>query len=306
MENKVKIKLIIIIFLSFSFTFIACEEEPPAINFKPKDHTLLDTTYISTTDATEQLRNVLIEDFTGIRCINCPDAAKIIEGIVQNNPHKVFVIANHVTDAFGKPYTKSKEDYRIKEGEDILNLMGGTTSLPTGAICREKFANQTSILISRYNWVQYTDSILSRKTPLNIEVKNTYNNKTRELITKVKIHYTAPTNGKQYLSVSLIESGMIDLQADGGHVVDNYEHKHTLRAMMTTYNGELLKNNPEKNRVFEREFKIKLKAERFDKILGKNIPAWKAENCEVIAFVHNRDAVKKDFEVLQVVGKKVK
>jgi hypothetical protein len=40
--------------------------------------------------------NVLIEDYTGHKCNNCPDAAEIAHTIHENNPNRIFVASIHV------------------------------------------------------------------------------------------------------------------------------------------------------------------------------------------------------------------
>ena len=55
--------------------FSACEEVPPAIDFSEPVVPSKDSTYTVSTEPPAQHKAVLIEDITGVRCINCPDAA---------------------------------------------------------------------------------------------------------------------------------------------------------------------------------------------------------------------------------------
>src|SRR5688572_24500027 len=74
-------------------TFLSCEEEPPFIDFSPPYKTK-DTTYINLTIPPAQNKAVLIEDITGVRCVNCPDAAKKARDIVTaKTEDSVVVIA---------------------------------------------------------------------------------------------------------------------------------------------------------------------------------------------------------------------
>ena len=47
------------------------------------------------TDNTNTDRNILIEDFTGHRCIYCPPAAELAAQLEANNPGRVFAAAIH-------------------------------------------------------------------------------------------------------------------------------------------------------------------------------------------------------------------
>jgi hypothetical protein len=50
---------------------------------------------IQDTTSTQQQRNVLIEDFTGHRCKNCPKASKAIEALVDAYGSRIIGLAIH-------------------------------------------------------------------------------------------------------------------------------------------------------------------------------------------------------------------
>ncbi|HLW38990.1 MAG TPA: hypothetical protein VKX31_01270, partial [Brumimicrobium sp.] len=91
--------------------------------------------------------NVLIEDYTGHKCNNCPPAAILAESIANNNPGRVFVASMHVgpgeTFSFqsvnvggSKFYTDhTNDDGRAygKEFENGFNFWGN----PQGTINRK-------------------------------------------------------------------------------------------------------------------------------------------------------------------------
>ena len=59
-------------FIAIVSALVSCKEEPPAVDFSVPP---VDTTYVDGgIQAGTQLKNVLIEDFTGVKCINCPKA----------------------------------------------------------------------------------------------------------------------------------------------------------------------------------------------------------------------------------------
>ncbi|MEO9258461.1 MAG: hypothetical protein ABI207_08765, partial [Crocinitomicaceae bacterium] len=107
MKRKINIKKISIL-LIIGFTLVACDKiknpyKPVSAGSTPgtsaNDSTNLDSTlypgnwhvYLTTqwpsfTADTNTRRNVLIEDFTGHKCPNCPIAATIAEQIETDNP----------------------------------------------------------------------------------------------------------------------------------------------------------------------------------------------------------------------------
>lgn len=55
----------------------------------------LENEYPEFGDNTAQLQNVIIEEYTGHRCNNCPTAAATAYSLVQSNPDRVFLAAIH-------------------------------------------------------------------------------------------------------------------------------------------------------------------------------------------------------------------
>jgi hypothetical protein len=262
-------------FIPFFFLF-SCKEEGPYINFTPEyiDTSLFDTTYIADVSVTPDIKRTVLEDFTGVQCTNCPKAHAVIDQILDSEKDKVQVMAIHVTDDFGKPHGGSKEDYRIAQGTLIYDMLQGCGTLPRGAIDRTMFQGETEIIIDRSKWINYVNLQLAQNSPVNIDLHAACIGEGKVLI-RVELHYTAPVSGKNYLSISITEDNIIDLQSKPGGIIDSfYQHNHVLRTMATPYNGRILMDNPELNRVFIKECKVKLEDH------------WKIPDIKVLAFVH--------------------
>ena len=75
-------------------TIVACEEVPPLINYE-ESKSLKDTTYLINTVPAAELKNVLLEDVSGVKCVNCPDAAVIAKSIMDAFPGRVFTSVLH-------------------------------------------------------------------------------------------------------------------------------------------------------------------------------------------------------------------
>lgn len=54
--------------------------------------------------------NVLIEDYTGHTCINCPTAADVAHGIHENNPSRIFVASIHIDPGAQMVFQESYPD----------------------------------------------------------------------------------------------------------------------------------------------------------------------------------------------------
>jgi len=65
-----KISILSVILLSVFFS--QCKEIPPAVIVDPSQIALFDTTYVSPTAIPMAQKNVLMEEFSGVKCSNCP------------------------------------------------------------------------------------------------------------------------------------------------------------------------------------------------------------------------------------------
>jgi len=265
----------------------SCEEEGPYINFNNEtDSGLIDTTYIAGSPQAIQLKNVLIEDFTGVRCPNCPNAAIQLAALKVSHPGRIVGIAVHAPIYLGTPYSVSKEDYRNFEDTMLWGLFA-IQSIPVGMVDRVKYA-PAGMLQPFGNWsADVNQRLVNPNSPININITKEYDSVTRVLKVLVEVFYNEANTFKNYLSISLIEDGIIDLQQNGADIDSFYHHEHILRKMMTHYEGAFLMENPEAKRVFRKQYKTTLKAH------------WKPEHMKIIAFVtkHN-DA--HDHDVFQV------
>ena len=85
-------------------------------------------------------KKVLIEDFTGHTCQNCPDAARELDAISAIYPDQIIGMAIHVgsfakpTPIIGAPYDY---DFRTNSGDVVDNAFGNISeALPRGMINR--------------------------------------------------------------------------------------------------------------------------------------------------------------------------
>jgi len=262
------------------FILIGCEEEAPFINLQPEvnDTGLVDTSYISPTDTVPQTKNILISDYTGVKCPNCPKAAEIAKEISEKYPGRVIVYGIHANAIFGSPYPESKEDYRTEDGEALYDFFGRAPQ-PAGDIDRVLFPGENTIMAPYTKWKQYADRRIKVNNPLNLYLSSTYDSVTNEAIVRVKVWYLQEMQETHFLSLAVLQNNIIDYQIDITEKLPNYEHDHVLRDFITPYSGSPLIQNPEKNRVIIKEFRVNLNNLETD--------LWVREDMTVSAFVHN-------------------
>ncbi|MFC2114492.1 Omp28-related outer membrane protein [Bacteroidota bacterium] len=286
---KIAVKIIFLLSIIVASLFYGCEEEGPYINLTPEvvDTSLFDTTYISSTSVTPDLKKILIEDFTGARCPNCPNAAQKLHEIDSAYPGRIIGMAIHPTGlGFTYPHDTSK-DYRTNDGTLIFQMLNGAGTLPIGAIDRKILPPETTILVSYDKWKSLVDQRVSDNSPINLKLESTpHKLEPNTFVVRVEAQYTEAVTGKNYITIALQEGNLVSPQSLPNGTTDTfYTNNHVLRDVLTNPTGNFLMDNPEMNRVFIKEFKVKMDNK------------WNPDNCHFVAFIHNSGA---SFDVLQV------
>lgn len=275
---------------SILLAFTACKEENPGVILEAPAVNFTDSTYITTQPETPQNKGTLIEDFTGVRCKNCPKGHRAITSLRNKFPGQVSALGIHSNEyqGFTTPFA-GEEDLRTKYGAQILDIVGRPTGLPYGTVDRILKSSTAGV------WESFVTQRLAEKTPVNLYIEHQYDDASRELKVKVKAVFTDSLGTPPFFSIAIAESKIISPQQDEestkpGNIEPEYVHDHVLRDM-PAFKQNLMPQGvglPQVNRVVEKSFVLTLDN------------GWKAENCEIIFFVHREE------EVLHVVETKLK
>ncbi|HXH18457.1 MAG TPA: Omp28-related outer membrane protein [Chitinophagales bacterium] len=269
--------------LLFLFALSSCEEIGPSIDLAGENAT--DTTYVTTQIETPQTKNVLLEEFTGVRCVNCPEGHQLMDDFESLYGSRFIGISAH-SEFLAEPYP-GDQDLRTQDAQDLEEFLGPILAKPSAAIDRHLFSGESSRVHFTQKWASFVSQRMDAVTPVNIRIENDFNGRMGELKTTITLHYTAAESQDNKLSVMILEDSIIAAQLGQGNIVDsNYVHKRTLRKILTSVNGLSLTATKETGRVIVKSFRVTVP------------PVWKAENLRVIALVHRSDGT---MEVLQVV-----
>lgn len=247
------------LYLLFSITLFvsACEETPPAIDFSAPIVALKDTTFIAASVPAPQHKAVLLEDITGVRCVNCPTAAKKANDIVTlKSEDSVVVIAIYPIDLmnnFTYPYPNVPQ-LASQLSKQIVEHVSTPGSLPNGYVDRNKFAGKTDRVIGYNEWINYVNERLRVSTPVNITLGKAISG--RKVTVDMKLEYnTLAASGKQHsFCLYLIESGIVSTQLDGSGPNENYVHNHALRYSFGLPVGNPLLSSSIAGRTYIKQF----------------------------------------------------
>lgn len=258
-----------------------------------KETETLDLTGGNDTTITVQQKQVLIEEVTGVRCVNCPEAHELAKSLDSLNGGRLELVSLH-TGFFAVPYANSQHNF-VTEcdslSEDIETYLGGPLNYPLAAIDRSLPSGQTDLLLDKAFWAGQVAARLSEPLQVELHLQNDYNATTRVLSVTLTANYLSDVADAQKFTVLITESGIVDPQENTDGVEDSYVHNNVLRTVLTDATGDAITEATTSGTELQRTYNF-------------TIPTtWLAENCRVIALVAKETPDTK--EVLQVVGENV-
>lgn len=235
-----------------------------------------------------QPKNILLEEFTGINCGNCPSAHKIAANLLLAQENTFYSIAIH-SGYYASPFS-DQPDFRTPEGEELDATFASGSGYPCGMINRHTFAG-TSPIMSRSNWTLCAKEIHQENAPVNLYVTSTYSAADAQLTVHVEGYYTADVDAQQnLLTVALTQNNIRGPQSGGG-VGSDYLHQHMLRDYLTPLWGDTI-NDCTEGSFFTKDYTYALPE-------NINDVAVDPAELEVIVFVANDKT-----DVLNVTGVK--
>ena len=191
---------------------------------------------------TPQPRHILIEDYTGIHCGNCPDAHDIINHLRVAQPELIHSIAIHA-GYYAVPKV-DQPDLRTDEGETMHDYFG-ISAYPSGMVDRVSFENFGGLIVGRSYWTRCARELTAENAAVNIWTDATYDKDTKKVSVDVELYYVngVADNGSA-VCVYLLQNRYIGPQAGADDVLE-YEHNHFLRAMLTPVWGDTIATSTE-------------------------------------------------------------
>ncbi len=241
-------------------------------------------------DTDKVVQKVLIEEFTGYRCPNCPAASAEAIRIADAYPDQVYVLTIHA-GPFAFPVDKEAYDFRTDVGaalKDAFNIV----SFPRGLVNRSEYHGELEQPSD--NWGLIVQELVKKEPKVTIELVPFYNDNDKELGVEVTVTYLEAGSSNEALSVYAVEDSIAARQIDGSDIIEDYVHKHVLRGSFNGVWGDQLSDSDiPAGEVIEKNYSLAIP----DENLPNGERPWNPEKIKILAFVHDFN---RSGEILQV------
>lgn len=226
--------------------------------------------YVGEVDITGNNRVVLLEEFTGQDCVNCPSAHKEIEKMEESYGDRFVCVSIHATDFALDEGTKRYPTFKTAEG-DIYAEQYGVTDLPCGVV------NKTGGVQNYNNWASSIYTTLQQPTPLSIKLQAEVED--GNISISSTLNCSEALNGK--LQLWVVEDGIVSLQKynDGKSTttIGDYVHNNIYRASVNGVGGESISLATDTPQSFSHTIGMR--------------DHWEASNLRIVGFVYNNTGV---------------
>ena len=217
-------------------------------------------------------RAVLIEDYTGQYCVNCPRATEEIERLIEQYGDSIVIAVAIHSGPFGK--SKGEPSPLYTEVGDMYFNTWGMSAQPIGLI--DRLFGSTPF--SYTDWAGGVNYEVAIEPPVSFLTDIDYDSETRDAAIEVQTIGldSALVSGK--LQVWLVEDSIdsFQLMPDGSRE-EHYNHMHVFRASVNDPWGDAL--SVSHGQVAVKNYELKLD------------PAWVPEHCSVVTFLYDDSGV---------------
>lgn len=236
-------------------------------------------------------KTVLIKDFTGARCVNCPAAAEYAHQLQHTlGEDRIFILSIHA--GFQAQPMGNFPDFTTEEGTQWYNDNNANPlfSVDHVALTEGNTLNETQLDVS-------VSKALNEAQLFDITITNAYDETTRNLDVENLISPTGDGNGNYYATVCLVEDSLVGWQKVPTSTEfpqglnQEYVFRNVFRGTLNGADGELVSNG---------QFYV---TDSFKTNCSMVLDTtFNADQCYIMTYVYD----KSDGKILQTAMEKVK
>lgn len=178
-------------------------------------------------EAVEITRNVLLEEFTGQTCTNCPDAHRVIKALEDQYGDNLIVVSIHA-GFFG---IEAPGGLMQKEG-DVYADRWGIVAYPAGVVDR------TGSAMGYGDFATAVRDEMGKTTTLEMALEAQFSDDKKSVEVFTTLVSPLPLTGS--LQLWLVEDDIVAPQIDNGNIIMDYVHNNVFRGCVNGIWGEAI------------------------------------------------------------------
>ena len=177
-------------------------------------------------------KTVLIKDFTGARCVNCPEAAEYAHDLQhQLGEDRIFILSVHA--GFLAQPMGQFPDFLTEEGTAWYN---DNSSNPLFSVDHVALTDGNTLYVEQID-TPVADALAEPQT-FDITISSSYDEATRQLMVGSVVIATSDYEGELSLTVCLVEDSIVGWQTVPGGVDREYVFRNVFRGTLNGADGE--------------------------------------------------------------------
>ncbi|MDX2362052.1 MAG: Omp28-related outer membrane protein [Crocinitomicaceae bacterium] len=232
----------------------------------------------SINNSTAQQTVALVEQFTGFRCVWCPEAMVLMDSL-ENAYQDSVVFVNIHAGLFAEPSisgTNYLTDLRTSQGEEYMTF-SQTFAIPSAMVSRQTTGNivPNSFVYMRPEWDAAIDTVVNIPKPIDMILSATYSWPSNQLDIDLQSTLWIDHNGDYNVVYYLIEDDVIADQGFPNSTIDPaFSHQNVLRDVLNpTWGDPFMSGFTPTGSIIN------------DHVSYTPNTAWNLSNCSVIAYV---------------------
>ncbi|MEA3504237.1 MAG: Omp28 family outer membrane lipoprotein [Bacteroidota bacterium] len=224
-------------------------------------------------------KKILLEDFTGHRCVNCPGAHVVAHDLQEEYGEQIIVVGVHAgyfAEPSGEVFSR---DFTTVAGEQLSGDFQ-VAQYPSGMINRSEVDG--NVVIGQDKWTAAVGAMVQGEAEIKLEIENTYNYDDRKLNSSVDVTFLSSNLASTYnICVYITEDNIIAPQMNNDESIGEtpdileYNHRHVLRKAINGTYGDVITSEA-----------ITIETPYTFDFTDVVIPQeWNAEHLSIVAFV---------------------
>lgn len=226
---------------------------------------------------TSDVHRVLLEDFTGHQCGNCPEAGYLADSLAKMHPGIVFPLAIH-SGNFAATNEEFPTDWSCPEGDEFFNDLDFQAN-PLGRVNRQESENE---YLGLDEWGGALEIELAKAATAGLQLEVSFDPGSQTACIHVHTTWFQNVEGAVRLSLLVAENSLTGpqlLYLEGGEetTIEDFEFEHVLRGSVTGSKGLVVAENPRNGDTHRNDYALTW------------VPQWQEAHCDIYAILTESD-----------------